>query len=159
MYSGKMVVFGQMFVVFRQKLFYFGKSDCIREKVVVFLQKGYIRAKWLYSGKVVVLGKNCCIRAKLFLSGKSCCIREKLGYSGKMVVFCQKSLYSGKVVVFGRKWLYSGKVDLFWQNWLYSGKIGYIPRKVVVFGQKVVVILQSGCILAGFFVFGQKWLY
>ena len=48
----------------------FGKSGCIRAKVVVFKQNRFIRAKvivfviigcnqakWLYSGKVVVFGK------------------------------------------------------------------------------------------------------
>ena len=48
------------------------------------MQSGFVRAKWLYSSKVVVFGQ------KLFYSGKSGC-------SG------------AKVVVFGQKWLYSGK--------------------------------------------------
>ena len=42
MYSAKMVEFGQ--------------GGRIREKEVVFQQCGCIWAKWLYSGKVVVLG-------------------------------------------------------------------------------------------------------
>ena len=32
----------------------FGKGSCIWAKVVVFGQSGCDRAKWLYSGKVVV---------------------------------------------------------------------------------------------------------
>ena len=58
--------------------------------------------KWLYWGKVVVLGQ------KWLNSGKSCCIRVKLVVFSKVVVF---GLYSGKVVLvgqnveFGQKWL------------------------------------------------------
>ena len=90
--------------------------------MVVFGKGSFIRAKWLYSGKVlysgnvVVIVQNGCIRVK-------------------GVVFGQKCLYSGKVVVFGRKWLYSSKVVVYVQSgcnqakWLYSGK-------VVLFGQK-----------------------
>ena len=59
-------------VVFEQKLLYSGK-------VAVFRQSGSIRVKWLYSDKVVVLGK--------------------------VVVFGQKWFYLGKVYVFGQKWL------------------------------------------------------
>ena len=44
--------------------------------MVVFGQSGYIRTKWLYSGKVVVLGNVVVFR--------------------NMVVFGQKWLYSGK---------------------------------------------------------------
>ena len=45
MYSGKVVVFGQ-------KLFYSGKSGCIRAKEDEFGQM------WLYSEKVVVFRQN-----------------------------------------------------------------------------------------------------
>ena len=45
-------------VVFRQKWLCWGKSGCIRAKVVVFKQIGYIREKWVYSGKVVVFGQK-----------------------------------------------------------------------------------------------------
>ena len=82
-----------------------GQSGCISAKfvlfvyiasrwseLVVFEQMGFYRAKWLYSGKVVVLG-------------------QRWLYSGKVVVFWQKWLYSGKsgcirakVVVFRQKW-------------------------------------------------------
>ena len=61
----------------------FGRSGCLRAKVVVFGQSVCIRTKWLYSGKMVVFGKN------WLLSGKSGCNRAK--------VF----LYRAKVVVFG----------------------------------------------------------
>ena len=50
----------------------FGKSACIRAKVVVFVQNwlylgksGCNPAKWLYSGKVVVFGESGCIRANV----------------------------------------------------------------------------------------------
>ena len=50
----------------------FGKSDCIREKVVVFGKRGLysgksncIREKWLYSAKVAVFGKSGCTRLKV----------------------------------------------------------------------------------------------
>ena len=78
-------------VVFVQKLLYSGESGCIREKVVVFVQSGFIAAKevvfgqkWLYLGKsgfilakVVVFGQNFFYSAKLFCSSNSCCIRTK----------------------------------------------------------------------------------
>ena len=60
------------------KLVLFRKNGFSRKKVIVFQQK------WLYSGKVVVIGQNCSF-------------------------FVQKWLYFGNVVVFGQKWLYSGK--------------------------------------------------
>ena len=49
--------------------------------MIVIGQGGCIRAKWLYSGKVVVFG-------------------QYLYYSGRVVVFGKKWLYSCKVVVF-----------------------------------------------------------
>ena len=36
----------------------FGQNGCIPAKVVVFVQSGFIRANWLYSGR------SCCNRAK-----------------------------------------------------------------------------------------------
>ena len=45
-------------VVFRQKWLFRGKSGCIRTKVVVFEQIGVIWERWMYSGKVVVLGQK-----------------------------------------------------------------------------------------------------
>ena len=54
--------------------------------MVVFGQSGSVRAKWLYSGKVVVLGQSFCNLARV-------------------VVFGQKWLYSGKMVLFGQQLL------------------------------------------------------
>ena len=56
--------------------------------MVVFGQSGCIRAKWLYSGKVVVFGENNSIQEKVVVFGQSGCI-------------------GAKVVLFGQKWLYS----------------------------------------------------
>ena len=72
-------------VVFGQKFIFSGKSGYIRA-LWLFEQDCYIRAKWLYSGKVVVFGQ------KWFDLGESGCIRAKW-------------LYSDKVVLFGQKWL------------------------------------------------------
>ena len=105
-----MVVLGQKFL-YSGDVVVFGQYICIRARVVVFGQKwlysgnskrtGYIRAKWLYSGKkwvysdkVVVFGQSGFIRAKVDVKeavfGKSCCILAN-------------------VVVVGQKWLYSCK--------------------------------------------------
>ena len=58
--------------------------------MVLFGQSGCIWAKFLYSGKVVVIGQSDSIRAnevvfvpKCFYSGKSCFFHEKCLYSGK----------------------------------------------------------------------------
>ena len=58
MYSGKVVLFGK-------KLLCSGKRGYSRANVVVFVQGGCIwaesgcfRAKWFYSGKVVVIGQK-----------------------------------------------------------------------------------------------------
>ena len=92
-----MVVFGQgsyicaEVAVVGQKWLNSGKSGCIRKcgciwaKVVIFLQNGFFRPKWLYSNK------SGCIRAKWLYLGKSSSIRAKV------VVFWQ-------VVVLGQKW-------------------------------------------------------
>ena len=53
--------------------------------MVVFDQSGCIRAKWLYSIKIVVIGQN------LLYSCKSGCIPAKLLYYGKVFVFGQAS--------------------------------------------------------------------
>ena len=58
-------------VVFGQKLFYSGKSGCIRAKVVLFGQSYLIRGKRLNSGK------SGCIRAKVVAFVQSGCIRAK----------------------------------------------------------------------------------
>ena len=54
------------------------------------VKSGCIWVKWLYSGKIVVFGQNCCIRTKV-------------------VVFGLKWLYLGKNGCIWAKWLYSGK--------------------------------------------------
>ena len=68
LYSGKVVEFGQKWLLS-------GKSGCIRDK------SGCIRGNWLFSvksgyirAKVVVFGQGGCFRAKRFYSGKTCCI-------------------------------------------------------------------------------------
>ena len=113
-------------------MFVYGQSGCIRTKVVLFGQSGFIVVRWLYSGKMVVFGQSlhcktviqkCCIRAKkLLYSGKSGCTRAKVVVvlckcgcirAKVLVVFGQSGCIRGKVVVFGQKWLYSGKVVVF----------------------------------------------
>ena len=59
------------------------------------------RAKWLFSGNVVVFEQ------KGFYSDKSGCTR------GKEVVFGKTGCIRAKVVVFQQMWLYSGKVVVF----------------------------------------------
>ena len=63
-YSGKVAVFGKSGCI-RAELLYSHESGCIRAKVVVFVQRFYIREK------VVVFGQNGCIRAKWLYSRKS----------------------------------------------------------------------------------------
>ena len=81
-----MVAFGQKLIVFEQnwlfdraKWLYSDKSGCIPSKVVVFGQK------WLYlvkSGCILAKGMNsakmCCIRAKWWYSGKVVLFWQKL---------------------------------------------------------------------------------
>ena len=50
------------------------------------------------------------------------------------------------MVVFGQKWLYSGRSGCIPAKWLYLGKSGCYRSTVVVFGIKVVVFGQIGCI-------------
>ena len=76
---------------------------CIRAKVFLFRLSICIRARRLYSGKVVVFGQGGFIRVRLFFSGKIGCIRAKV------VVFGQSGCKPAKVVVFGEKLLYWGK--------------------------------------------------
>ena len=97
-------------VVFGEKGLYSDKVVVIRQTWVVFWQSGCnsgisgcTRAKLLYSGKKVVFGQ------KWLYSGKNVVFGQKWLHSCKRVVFGQKWLHSGKVVVFGNKWLYSGK--------------------------------------------------
>ena len=70
-------------VLFEQKWLYRGKSGFSSNK------SSCIRAKLLYSGKVVVLGESGCVRAKVVVFGESGFIRAKV------VVFGQKLLLSG----------------------------------------------------------------
>ena len=51
----------------RVKVVVFGKSDCIRAKVVV------IEQMWLYSGKVVVFGQSGFVRVKVDVFEQKCC--------------------------------------------------------------------------------------
>ena len=88
------------------------------------MSKGrFIRAKRLYSGKVVVFAKKGlywrkkgCIRSKWLCSCKTGSNRAKV------VVIWQKCLYSRKVVVFGQ----GGSIPAIW---LYSGENGFILAK------------------------------
>ena len=63
-----------------------------------------IGQKFLYSGKVVVLGQSCCIL------GKSCCIRAKV------VEFGHKWFYTSRVVVWEQSGSTRAKVVLFGQS-------------------------------------------
>ena len=54
-------------VVFRQRWFYSGKSGCIRDKVVVIVQSGSIRAIFCIPANAVVIGQ------KVLYSGISGC--------------------------------------------------------------------------------------
>ena len=58
-----------------------------------------MHAKWLYSGKVVVIEPSCCIRAIRLYSGKNGYVRSRWLYSGK------SGSIQVKVVVFGQRWL------------------------------------------------------
>ena len=69
--------------------------------MVVFSQSGCIRARWLYSGKVVVLGKISSIWEIWLYLGESGVIRVERLYSGKVLVFAQNVCIRAKVVVFG----------------------------------------------------------
>ena len=80
----------------------FEQSGCIWAKVVVFWQGVCYLAKWLYSGKVDVIGQCGCNRASI-------CIRAKWLYSGNVVVFRQ----SGCTLA---KWMYSGKIARLGKN-------------------------------------------
>ena len=76
--SCKVVLFGQnrmysvksgcvlaKVVVLGKKWLCSGQSASIRAKLSYSDKRGYIRAKWLYSGKSVVVGKSGYIRAQL----------------------------------------------------------------------------------------------
>ena len=92
-----------------------------------------IRKKWLYSGK------SGCIRTNWFCSVRSASIRA-------MFFFCAKWLYSGNVLVFGQSGFIRAKVVVFWV-------------KVVVFEQKWLCSVKTGCNREKWLYLGQKWLY
>ena len=58
-------------VLIRKKLLF---SD----KVFVYGQSGFIRAKWLNSVKVVVFGQKWLYSGKKVVFGQSSCVREKV---------------------------------------------------------------------------------
>ena len=64
--------------------------------MVVFGKRGCIRAKWLYSGKVVVFGQSGCTRETAVVFEQSGCIRVKWLYSVKS--WCVRA----KLVVLGQ---------------------------------------------------------
>ena len=77
-------------VAFGQKLLHSGK-------VVEFRQSGFIRARWLYSGKKVVFGK------KWLYSGKIRSLREKVFvFEKKWLNSSKSSCFRAKVVLFGQ---------------------------------------------------------
>ena len=80
---------------------YSGKTDCIRAKVVVFVQK------WLYSGKWLHSDESGCIHAKWFFLAKFVVIGQNWLYSGKVVVL------KIKVVVIGQSGVVRAKVAFF----------------------------------------------
>ena len=53
-----MVVIGQSGYI-QARVVKFKKSGCIRAKLVVFGQKWFYSAKWLYSGKSVCVRQSC----------------------------------------------------------------------------------------------------
>ena len=115
--------------IFGQKWLYSKKSSCIRTKVVVFGQSGFIRINWYYSGKIVVFGQGGFNWAKVVEFGKSGCIRAKVVVIWQIVVFGQKWLYSDKLVVFGQNCLYSGKIFSIRTIMMHSGKNGCIRAR------------------------------
>ena len=66
-----------------------------------------IRAKWVYSGKIVVFGQSGCFGAKGMYFGKSNCIRVKWLYSVKSGYIRAKLLYRAN-------WLCLGKIGSIW---------------------------------------------
>ena len=92
---GKVLLFGQKWLCSGRngfilpKVVVFGQNGCIQAKVVVLGQKWLCSGEWLYSdkmvalGKVVVFGQNWLYFGSSCFFGRSGCIREKLLYSGK----------------------------------------------------------------------------
>ena len=77
---------------------------------------------------MVVIGQSVLFWAKVVVFGKNVCIRAKWFNSGKLFVFVQNRLFSGKAVVFWQSSCVRAK-------WFYSVKCGCVRAKVVVFGQ------------------------
>ena len=77
-------------VLYGQKWFYSGKSDCIR-------------AKLFYSGKVIHFFHICCNLVDVVVFGQSGFILTKGLYSGKRSCYQTKEVVLNKVVVFGQK--------------------------------------------------------
>ena len=71
----------------------FGQRGCIREKLAVIWQSGFILAKVIvFALKCLNSDKSGCIQEKSLYSGKSGCIRENGFIRAKVVVFGKKSL-------------------------------------------------------------------
>ena len=81
-------------VVFGQKWLYSGKGSCVRVKRVYSCKSGYIWAK------VVVIGQNSCIRAKVVVFGKVVVLGKNGCIRAKMVICGQRGYIPDKVIVF-----------------------------------------------------------
>ena len=112
----------------------FGQTLLSSGKLVVFGQRGGIRAWWLYLGKSDCIGANMVVLGQIWLySGKYGCIREKVVVFRQHGCIRPKWLYSGKVVVYlGKNWF----LFIFLKKLLFSYKSSCICAKMVVLGQK-----------------------
>ena len=89
-------------VVFGQRWLYSGKGGCNPAKLLYSDKSGFnsgrsccIRAKWLYSCKVVVFGYQLCIKS-VSIKANVVVSEQSGGILAKLVIFGQKSLNSGK---------------------------------------------------------------
>ena len=87
----------------------YGQSNCVRVKRVVIGQK------WLNSGKVVVIGPSGCIRAKWLYSGKVVVFGKKRLYSGKVALFGQNGCIRGRWIYLSKSGCNRKKVVVFGQ--------------------------------------------
>ena len=77
------------------------------------MKSGFVRAKVVLFGQMVLFRQSNCVRVKCLYSGKSCCNRAKVVVFVQIGCLRAKLLSSGDVVVFGQsgcigaKWLYS----------------------------------------------------
>ena len=78
--------------------------------MVVFWPIGSIRAEWIYSVKVVVIGQIGCIWVKVFVFGQFGFIWAKL------VVFGDSGCIRATWLYLGKKWFYLGILVVFGQN-------------------------------------------